>query len=74
MVPRAPVNTATTLLGLVTGPVSARRWWLRALVRITGGGIGVLLVIGAVIAYLLTLRPDIPGARRLARSAWRSKC
>lgn len=62
------MHTATTLLGLVTGPVSARRWWLRALVRVTGGGIGVLLVIGAVIAYLLTLRPDIPGARQLARS------
>ncbi|MDZ7632801.1 MAG: LysM peptidoglycan-binding domain-containing protein [Gemmatimonadaceae bacterium] len=68
MSPRAPVNTATTLLGLVTGPVSGRRWWLRALVRVTGGGIGLLLVIGAVLAYLLTLRPDIPGARRLARS------
>jgi LysM repeat protein len=66
--PRAPVNTATTLLGLVTGPVSARRWWWRVLLRITGGGLGVLLVIAGVIAYLLTLRPDIPGARRLARS------
>lgn len=68
MPPRQPVNTATTLLGLVTGPVSARRWWLRALVRLTGGGIGVLLIIAAVIAYLLTLRPDVAGARRLARS------
>jgi LysM repeat protein len=67
MAPRAPVNTASTLLGLVTGPVSARRWWLRALVRVTGGGIGVLLVIAGVIAYLLTLRPDVPAARRLAR-------
>lgn len=65
---RAPINTATTLLGLVTGPVSARRWWLRALVRVTGGGLGVLLVTAGVIAYLLTLRPDVPGARRLARS------
>jgi LysM domain len=68
MPPRAPVNTATTLLGLVTGPVSARRWWLRALVRVTGGGLGVLLIVAAVIAYLLTLRPDVTGARRLARS------
>ena len=68
MPPRAPVTTATTLLGLVTGPVSARRWWLRALLRVTGGGIGLLLVIAAVIAYLITLRPDVPAARRLARS------
>lgn len=68
MPPRAPSTTATTLLGLVTGPVSARRWWLRALVKVTGGGIGVLLVIAAVIAYLITLRPDVTGARRLARS------
>jgi LysM domain len=68
MPPRQPVNTATTLLGLVTGPVSARRWWMRALVRVTGGGLGVLLIIAAVIAYLLTLRPDVTGSRRLARS------
>ena len=68
MPPRAPVTTATTLLGLVTGPVSARRWWLRTLLRITGGGIGLLLVIAGVIAYLITLRPDVPAARRLARS------
>ena len=68
MPPRAPVTTATTLLGLVTGPVSARRWWLRALLRVTGGGIGVLLVIAGVIAYLISLRPDVPAARRLARS------
>ncbi len=68
MPPRAPVTTATTLLGLVTGPVSARRWWLRALLRVTGGGIGLLLVIAGVVAYLITLRPDVPAARRLARS------
>ena len=68
MPPRAPVTTATTLLGLVTGPVSARRWWWRAVLRVTGGGIGVILVIAAVIAYLITLRPDVPAARKLARS------
>lgn len=68
MPPRVPIHTATTLLSLVTGPVSARRWWLRALVRVTGGGIGLLLVLGSVLAYLLTLRPDVPKARRLARS------
>lgn len=68
MPPRAPINTATSLLALVTGPVSARRWWLRGLVRVTGGSLGVLVIVGAVIAYLLTLRPDVPGARRLARS------
>lgn len=62
------MTTATTLLGLVTGPARARRWWLRALVKLTGGGIGLLLVIGAVIAYLLTLRPDVAAARTLARS------
>lgn len=58
---------ATTLLGLVTGPVRARRWWLRVLVRITGGGLGVLLLTGGVIAYLITLRPDVTAARALAR-------
>ena len=67
MPPRAPSATATTLIGLVTGPVSARRWWLRALVKVTGSGLGVLLVVAAVIAYLITLRPDVPGARKLAR-------
>ena len=68
MPPRAPVTTATTLIGLVTGPLSARRWWLRALLRVTGGGLGLLVVVAAVLAYLLTLRPDVPGARKLARS------
>jgi hypothetical protein len=68
MPPRAPSTTGTTLLGLVTGPVSARRWWLRALVKVTGGGLGVLVVIAGVIAYLITLRPDVPAARKLARS------
>jgi hypothetical protein len=65
---RNPVASATTLLGLVAGPARARRWWLRVLVKITGGGLGVLLVIGGVIAYLLTLRPDVTAARALARS------
>ena len=65
---RAPATTATTLLSLVTGPARAGRWWLRALVKLTGGSIGLLLVIGAVIAYLLTLRPDVTAARTLARS------
>ncbi len=64
---RLPVSNATSLLGLVTGPATSRRWWLRLLVRITGGGLGVLVLIGAVVAYLVTLRPDIPGSRRLAR-------
>ncbi len=62
------MNTATTLLGLVTGPARAGRWWLRALVKLTGGSLGLLLVLGAVIAYLLTLRPDVTAARTLARS------
>ncbi len=62
------MNTATTLLGLVTGPARAGRWWLRALLKLTGGGLGLLLVIGVVIAYLLTLRPDVAAARTLARS------
>ncbi len=51
----------------MTGPVRARRWWLRALVKVTGGSLGVLLVLGGVIAYLLTLRPDVTAARALAR-------
>ena len=68
MPPRAPSTTATTLIGLVAGPVSARRWWLRALLRVTGGGIGILLVVAGVVAYLITLRPDVQGARKLARS------
>jgi LysM domain len=61
-------DNATSLRGLVTGPVSTRRWLLRALVRLTGGGLGILLVIAAVIAYLLTLRPDVARSRQLARS------
>lgn len=68
MMQRTPIPTATTLLGLVTGPVRARRWWLRALVKLTGGSIGLLLVIAAVVAYLVTLRPDVNAARTLARS------
>jgi len=64
---RNPVASATTLLGLVTGPVRARRWWLRLLVKVTGGGLGLLLVLAAVIAYLLTLRPDVTASRALAR-------
>lgn len=65
---RGAVASAATLLGLVTGPVRARRWWLRVLVKITGGSLGLLLVLGAVIAYLVTLRPDVTAARTLARS------
>jgi LysM domain len=68
MPPRAPATTATSLIGLVTGPVSARRWWVRALVRVTGGSLGLLLLVMAVVAYLVTLRPDVPAARTLARS------
>lgn len=67
MPPRAPSTNATSLLALVTGPVRARRWWLRALVKLTGGSLGVLLVIGAVIAYLISLRPDVAASQRLAR-------
>lgn len=44
---------------------------MRALVKLTGGGIGILLLIAAVIAYLLTLRPDVLAARQLARSELR---
>ena len=68
MPPRISPDNATSLRDLVTGPVTTRRWLLRALVRLTGGGLGVLLVIAAVVAYLLTLRPDIARARQLARS------
>ena len=63
--------SATALLGLVTGPVRARRWWLRLLVKITGGSLGLLLLVSGVIAYLLTLRPDVGAARTLARSELR---
>ena len=38
------------------------------LVKITGGSLGLLLVLGAVIAYLVTLRPDVTAARTRARS------
>jgi len=37
------------------------------LAKFTGGSLGVLVAIGLVIAYLVSLRPDVPGARRLAR-------
>ncbi|MCC7055022.1 MAG: LysM peptidoglycan-binding domain-containing protein [Gemmatimonadaceae bacterium] len=69
MPPRAPAATAaTSLIGLVTGPARARRWWVRVLVRLTGGSLGLLVVVLAVLAYLVTLRPDVPAARRLART------
>ena len=68
MKPRAPAAAATSLIGLVTGPVSARRWWVRALVRVTGGSLGLLVLVLLVVAYLVTLRPDVPAARRLARN------
>ena len=67
MPPRVPSAPVSSLLGLVTGPLNARRWWLRALVKITGGGLGLLLVMAAIVAYLITLRPDVPAARRLAQ-------
>lgn len=67
MPPRAPAAAATSLIGLVTGPAQARRWWVRALVRLTGGSLGLLLLTLAVVAYLVTLRPDVPAAQRLAR-------
>jgi LysM repeat protein len=65
---RRTTTHATTLLSLVTGPVSARRWWVRVLLRLTGGGLGVLLLVAAVIAYLLTISIDVPRAQRLARA------
>jgi len=40
---------------------------LRLLAKLTGGSLSVLFAIGLVIAYLITLRPDVPGSRRLAR-------
>jgi len=64
---RASPVAQSALPGLVTRPGSTRRRWLRILAKFTGGSIGVLLAIGLVIAYLITLRPDVPGSRRLAR-------
>jgi len=37
------------------------------LVKVTGGSIGVLLIIASVVAYLITLRPDVPAARALSQ-------
>jgi LysM repeat protein len=65
---RVTAPAVSALRTLVAGPGSGRRWWLRALVRITGGGLGLLLLIAGVLAYLITLRPDVPAARRLAQS------
>lgn len=64
---RASPVTPSALPGLVTRQGSTRRRWLRMLAKLTGGSLGVLLAIGLVIAYLITLRPDVPAARRLAR-------
>ncbi|MBC7562765.1 MAG: LysM peptidoglycan-binding domain-containing protein [Gemmatimonadaceae bacterium] len=55
------------LSGLVTRSGLTRRRWLRMLARFTGGSLGLLFAIGLVIAYLITLRPDVPGSRRLAQ-------
>ena len=55
------------LSGLVTRSGLTRRRWLRMLARFTGGSLGLLFALGLVIAYLITLRPDVPGSRRLAQ-------
>ena len=55
------------LSGLVTRSGLTRRRWLRMLARFTGGSLGLLFAIGLVIAYLITLRPDVLGSRRLAQ-------
>jgi len=64
---RAPSVAQSASSGLVTRSGSTRRRWLRILAKFTGGSLGVLFAIGLVIAYLITLRPDVPGSRRLAR-------
>ena len=60
----APLDTLRTL---VAGPARTRRWWLKLVARLTGTGLGVVVLIGAVLAWLVTLRPDVPAARRLAQ-------
>lgn len=59
----APLDTLRTL---VAGPARTRRWWLRVVARLTGTSLGLVVLVGAVIAWLVTLRPDVPAARRLA--------
>jgi hypothetical protein len=62
------MRTATALRGIVAGPAQARRWWLRLVARLTGSALGVLVVLGGVVAYMVSLRPDVERARRLARN------
>lgn len=64
---RAQPVAQSALPGLLTRQGSTRRRWLRFLAKLTGGSLGVLFAMLLVIAYLVTLRPDVPGARRLAR-------
>jgi hypothetical protein len=56
-----------TLRTLVAGPARTRRWWLKLVARLTGTGLGVVVLVGGVLAWLVTLRPDVPAARRLAQ-------
>jgi LysM repeat protein len=62
------MRTATALRGIVAGPARARRWWLQLVARLTGSALGLLVVTAAVVAYMVTLRPDVDRARRLARA------
>ncbi|MCU0618357.1 MAG: LysM peptidoglycan-binding domain-containing protein [Gemmatimonadaceae bacterium] len=62
--PAAPLDTLRALVG--GGPAPTRRRWLRLLARLTGTGLGLLVLLGVVLAWLVTLRPDVPAARRLA--------
>ncbi|MCU0625381.1 MAG: LysM peptidoglycan-binding domain-containing protein [Gemmatimonadaceae bacterium] len=60
----APLDTLRTI---VAGPARSRRWWLRLVARLTGTGLGLVVLAGALFAWLVSLRPDVPAARRLAQ-------
>jgi hypothetical protein len=66
MASRFSASQGLTIVTALTGP-SGRRW-VSVLLKLAGSGLGVLVLIAAVVGYLLTLRPDIEGARRLATS------
>jgi hypothetical protein len=70
MPPRITAAHRLTLLGALTGQGGTRAW-VGTVVKLAGSSLGVVLLIAAIVAYLLTLRPDIAGSRRLASNELR---
>lgn len=69
MASRFTAAQGLTIVSALTGPGGRR--WASVLIKLAGSGLGVLVLIAAIVGYLLTLRPDIAGARQLAGSELR---